>query len=112
MTLALPNSLPHLASDLLLQELIGSALRGELLGLEEWQTVTSVLADPPHASFELLSASAADVNTIRINFSEAILSFAGLPPTADDLTILIDGEPLNNPLEDQTAMPELVQVPR
>ena len=66
---------PTEASDLLLQELIGSALRGELLGLEEWQTVTSVLADPPHASFELLNASAADVNTIRINFSDAAALF-------------------------------------
>ena len=69
------------------QELIGGVLRGELLGLEEWQAVTTVLADPPVGDLTLNLST----NEVTIGFSESILSFSGLPPTAGDLEILYNG---------------------
>jgi hypothetical protein len=43
------------------QALVGNALRGDLLGLEDWASITAVLAEPPTSFIEVT-----ENNTVRI----------------------------------------------
>ena len=43
------------------QALVGNALRGDLLGLEDWASITAVVADPPKLSIEFT-----ENNTVRL----------------------------------------------
>ena len=49
--------------------LVGNALRGDLLGLEDWASITSVIAEPPSCDIALTEENQVHMVGVRIGVS-------------------------------------------
>ena len=65
--------------------LVGNALRGDLLGLEDWASITSVIAEPPTCDIALT-----EENTVHMKCSEGMLTFQGEPPGPELFKVTVD----------------------
>ena len=81
---------------------VATALASDTLSIEDWQTITSSIGNPPTVALSLL-----DDNTVLLNFSETSLTMQATTPSAVDLVIKVGGATLSG---NSSNPPVLTQV--
>ena len=81
---------------------VATALASDTLSIEDWQTITSSIGNPPTVALSLLSN-----NSVLLNFSEVSLTMQATTPSAMDLVIKVDGFTLDGNISNPPVLAQI-----